>query len=76
MKHCTDASYYYKCLIYMDISFILKGISLGLADHLAFMITPVKQLLPLTNKVSRKRIKSGGKLGELWPHALILVREK
>ena len=65
MKHCTDASYYYKYLIYMDISFILKGVSLGLADHLAFIITPVKQLLPLTNKVSRKRTKSGGEIGQI-----------
>lgn len=65
MKHCTDASYYYKYLIYMDISFILKGISLGLADHLAFIITLVKQLLPLTNKVSRKRTKSGGEIGQI-----------
>ena len=53
----------------MDIGFILKGISLGLADHLAFIITPVKQLLPLTSKVSRKRTTSGGKLGKLWLNA-------
>ena len=49
----------------MDIGFILKGISLGLADHLAFIITPVKQLLPLTSKVSRKRTKSGGEIGQI-----------
>lgn len=46
MKHCPYASYYYyKYLIYMDINFIWKVISLGFADHLAFIITPVNQFL-------------------------------
>lgn len=49
----------------MDISFILKVISLGFADHLAFIIIPVNQLLPLTNKVSSRRAKWGGEIGQI-----------
>lgn len=63
MKHCTYASYYYyKYLIYMDINFILKLISQGFADYLAFVITQVNQFLLLTNKVSGRKAKSEGKI--------------
>lgn len=49
----------------MDINFSLKVVSLGFAEHLTFIITPVNQILPLTNKVSSRRAKSEGKIGQI-----------
>lgn len=60
----------------MDIDFILEVIPLGLADHLTFIITPVKQILPLTNKVSRRRARSEGKNGQIMAECFNFSEKK